>query len=65
MNVVENQESVIELNYTNNSQGIQLCKIELDDYPIIYDNSYFMSYRVRGKLKALGIFNPTTIVPII
>ena len=52
------EESVIELNYTNNSPGIQLCKVELDDYPIIYDNSYFMSYKVRGQIKALGIFNP-------
>ena len=51
-------ESVIELNYTNNSEGIQLCRVELDDYPIIYDNSYFMSYRVLGKLQALGITNP-------
>jgi hypothetical protein len=48
----------VELNYTNKSEGIQLCKVELDDYPIIYDNSYFMSYKVRGKIKALGIFNP-------
>lgn len=52
------QTETIELNYTNNSEGIQLCKVELDDYPIIYDNSFFMSYKVRGKMKALGIFNP-------
>lgn len=51
-------ETVIELNYTNNSEGIQLCQVELDDYPIIYDNSFFMSYRVLGKLNALGIINP-------
>ncbi len=58
INIAEKQETVVELNYTNNSKGIQLCKIELDDYPIIYDNSYFMSYQVLGKLHALGIFNP-------
>jgi hypothetical protein len=52
------QNATVELNYTNNSEGIQLCKVELDDYPIIYDNSYFLSYKVRGKMKALGIFNP-------
>jgi len=53
-----NEKTIVELNYTNNSEGIQLCKVELDDYPIIYDNSFFMSYRVQGKLNALGIFNP-------
>lgn len=52
------EELTVELNYTNNAEGIQLCKVELDDYPIIYDNSYFLSYKVRGKMKALGIFNP-------
>ncbi|MGE5395450.1 MAG: BatA domain-containing protein [Candidatus Saccharibacteria bacterium] len=53
------QDTVIELNYTNQSEGIQLCKVELDDYPIIYDNSFFMSYKVRGTMKALGIYNPS------
>lgn len=51
------QNLVQELNYTNNSEGIQLCKVELDDYPIIFDNSYYFSYQVRGKLQALGITN--------
>lgn len=54
----EQEESVIELKYSNNSTGIQLCKVELDDYPILYDNSYFLSYQVKGKLNALGIYNP-------
>ena len=52
------EELTVELSYTNNAEGIQLCKVELDDYPIIYDNSYFLSYKVLGKMKALGIFNP-------
>lgn len=52
------QESTVELNYTNKTPGIQLCKVELDDYPIIYDNSYYLSYKVRRQLKALGIYNP-------
>ena len=58
INIAASEESVQELNYTNNSQGIQLCKIELDDYPIIFDNSYYLSYQVRGKMRALGILNP-------
>jgi len=57
ININGNEETTIELNYTNNSQGIQLCKVELDDYPIIYDNKYFFSYKVLAKLKALGIYN--------
>lgn len=59
ISIAGKQDTTIELSYTNNSDGIQLCRVELDDYPIIYDNSWFMSYKVRGTLKALGIFNPS------
>jgi hypothetical protein len=52
------QEAILELNYTNNSDGLQLCKLEIDDYPIIYDNTYYFNYLVKNKLKVLGIFNP-------
>jgi hypothetical protein len=55
INIAAQEKSVLELSYTNNSEGIQLGKVELDDYPIIYDNSYFLSYLVHGKLHALGI----------
>lgn len=59
VSIAGRQDTIVELSYTNNSDGIQLCKVELDDYPIIYDNTWFMSYKVRGRMKALGIFNPT------
>jgi hypothetical protein len=55
ISIAAREQSVLEMNYTNNSEGLQLCKAELDDYPIIYDNSYYLSYNVRGKLQALGI----------
>ena len=58
INIGAQEETVQEMNYTNNSEGIQLCKVELDDYPIVFDNSYFLSYQVRGKLQALAISNP-------
>ncbi|MBV5314008.1 MAG: BatA and WFA domain-containing protein [Prolixibacteraceae bacterium] len=58
ISIAGQEKTILELNYTNNSEGIQLCKVELDDYPVIYDNSYFLSYLVRGKLNALGIYNP-------
>lgn len=59
INIEGKQDATLELNYANNTESIQLCKVELDDYPIIYDNSYFMSYQVKGRMKALGIFNPS------
>jgi len=58
ISIAGNEKTTVELSYTNNSEGIQLCKVELDDYPVIYDNSWFMSYRVLEKLNTLGIYNP-------
>lgn len=58
ISVAGNEKIIVELNYTNNSVGIQLCKVELDDYPVIYDNSYFLSYRVLEKINSIGIYNP-------
>lgn len=57
INLAENSDSVFTLNYTNYSQNIQLCRVELDDYPVIYDNTYYFSYSVQNKLNALGISN--------
>ncbi|MBA4410323.1 MAG: BatA domain-containing protein [Bacteroidota bacterium] len=58
ISIAGEEKTTLELNYTNNSKGIQLCKVELDDYPVIFDNSYFLSYRVLSKLNTLGIYNP-------
>lgn len=63
VNLTEKEETVLELNYTNNTGGLQLCKIALDDYPIIYDNSFYMSYLVREKLDALGIIKSNSKEP--
>jgi hypothetical protein len=57
ISIAGNEKTTVELNYTNNSEGIQLCRIELDDYPVIYDNSWFMSYLVLEKINALGFYN--------
>jgi hypothetical protein len=63
VNLSGRQDAGLELNYTNNSPGLQLCKVTLDDYPIIYDNTYYLSYLVREKLHALGITPPNTSDP--
>lgn len=45
----------IELNYTNQQTGYQVGKIEILDYPIVYDNTLFFSYLVDDKIKTLTI----------
>ncbi|MFC2119159.1 BatA domain-containing protein [Bacteroidota bacterium] len=45
----------IQLSYSNSNSGVIHGKIELDDYPVTYDNSYYFSYTVREKIKVLII----------
>ncbi len=52
----ENQ--VIELNFKNNNSGFQEGIVELDDFPIIYDNTFYFSYQVNTNVNGLLIYNP-------
>ena len=54
-------EITAELSYTNNSSGLQLGKVEITDYPFTHDNNWYSSYNVEKNLKALAIFNNSTI----
>ena len=53
-------EITANLKYSNASDGIQLGRIEITDYPFTHDNSWFITYFVEPKLKALAIFSNTT-----
>jgi len=53
---IEPQESqTLELVYKNNRTGTHQGLVELDDYPIVYDNQFFFSYEVRDKNRVLAI----------
>lgn len=50
-------EITANLKYNNNSSGSQLGKIEITDYPFTQDNTWYISYFVAPKLKALAIYS--------
>ena len=52
-------EQVIELKYLNLNPGIQTGKVEISDFPITHDNTYFISYNVEQQLSALAIYGNT------
>ena len=52
-------EITASLRYTNMSPGIQLGKVEITDYPFTHDNSWYLSYFVEPRLKALAIYTDT------
>ena len=56
LNIGAGEEQTVEMTFTNNSAGFQCGMVELDDYPLMYDNSYFIAYEVKNKVDVLGIF---------
>ncbi len=56
LNISAGEEQTVEMTFTNNSAGFQYGLVELDDYPLVYDNSYFIAYEVKNKVDVLGLF---------
>jgi hypothetical protein len=50
-------EAIASLRYKNVSAGIQLGRVEITNYPFTHDNTWYISYFVEPKLKALAIYN--------
>jgi len=59
INIEAGERQIINLSYTNTQTGILRGKIELTDYPIIYDNTFYFSYSLAQKIKILIINNST------
>jgi len=52
-----NSSQTITLSYTNTQKGIISGRIEINDYPITYDNIFYFSYEVAEQLRILSISN--------
>lgn len=50
------KEIIASLRYKNVSSGIQHGRIEITDYPFTHDNTWYISYYVEPRLKALAIY---------
>ncbi len=54
-NIDKNSIKIIPLTYSNTYSGIEKGKIEITDYPITYDNTFYFSYMIYKKVKILEI----------
>ncbi len=45
----------VELSFTNTESGLKSAEVAVDDNPIIFDNSYFFSYKVAPQIKIFEI----------
>ena len=54
-----NSQSEITTNliYTNTSDGLKLGKLEITDFPITHDNTWYISYLVKPNINVLGIIS--------
>lgn len=57
--IEKSSNKIIKLKYYNREVGIHSGKIELDDYPISYDNSLFFSYYINRENNILSINQDT------
>lgn len=54
-NVDENTSEIVTLSYTNTKAGIHNGRIEISDYPITYDNTFFFNYSILENINILAI----------
>jgi len=52
-----NEKQTLEIPFMVNQKGWIKGKLELDDYPVSFDDNYFFSYYVKEKIKVLDIDN--------
>ncbi len=53
--VAANSFEETELSFTNPENGIQLAEVAIQDYPITYDDKYYLSYSVAEKVEILSV----------
>jgi len=48
-----NSKEVVQLVFKNKSKSAVYCRAEVQDFPILFDNSLYFSYYIRPKIKVL------------
>ncbi len=56
VNLESRSKQTIDLEFVNNSQGATRGRIEIDDYPILYDNSYHFSFNQATHIAVLHLY---------
>ena len=60
-NIQANTETDVKLKFTNTSNKFISGKVEIEDYPIDYDNSIYFNYYIAPKVEILIIKNRTNL----
>jgi hypothetical protein len=55
-NLTPGQEKTVSLKFTSRSAGIKNARVELTDYPVTFDNTIYLGFRVTGRINALVVY---------
>lgn len=58
MNAYSSEDVV--LSYSNTTKGIVRGRIQIDDYPISFDNNFYFNYSIAEKINVLEIFKSSS-----
>jgi len=53
--VQPNSSEVVTISYTNITKGNVNCKLEITDYPVTFDNTYYFNYFIKQYINVLCI----------
>ena len=56
VSLAAHKSKTIDLSFTNGSGGVYTGKVEVDDYPIIFDDQYYFNFRIRHQLKVAVLY---------
>lgn len=51
----KNSEKIVSLKYLNHKSGIYQGMVEINDFPITYDNKFYFSYNINSQIKILSV----------
>lgn len=54
-----NERKQVQLSFSHHNSGWKFCNISLSDYPIVFDNNFYMSYHVSPSVKVLELTDNT------
>ncbi len=58
-NIGAQDEITVPLSFTNINSGFQHGRVELTDYPLTHDNSFYLSYNIAPQVNAVAIYADT------
>ncbi|GHV64044.1 hypothetical protein FACS1894199_01380 [Bacteroidia bacterium] len=59
VNIPENGEEVVHINYLNTENGYYKGMVEVTDFPVLFDNTFYFSYAIDDKVNILCIDQET------